>query len=169
MIGLRLATLDLVILAFLVGTCVSFNVAQQISPVRVKPTIGVTPSPLFGAKRQKRYSEALFMTEDPLDPEEIETKEAEVVKEKNEESGEEKRGITKTVLLTVPLFCKFVIVLVIKFLTDLVVFPLLFLYRLAGLAKRRILKLVGKGPKKDDGPNGSSAINGSSAPNGSSG
>ena len=109
------------------------------------------------------------MTEDPLDPEEIETKEAEVVKEKNEESGEEKRGITKTVLLTVPLFCKFVIVLVIKFLTDLVVFPLLFLYRLAGLAKRRILKLVGKGPKKDDGPNGSSAINGSSAPNGSSG
>jgi hypothetical protein len=156
MIGLRLANLNLVILVFLVGTCVSFNVARQISPVRLKPTIGVTPSPLFGAERPKRCSEALFMAEDPLEPEEIETKQSEVVMQKSEESGEEKWGITRTVLLTVPLFCKFVIVLVIKFLTDLIVFPLLWLYRLVGLAKRRILRLVGKGPKKDDAPNGSS-------------
>lgn len=96
------------------------------------------------------------MAEDPLEPEEIETKQSEVVMQKSEESGEEKWGITRTVLLTVPLFCKFVIVLVIKFLTDLIVFPLLWLYRLVGLAKRRILRLVGKGPKKDDAPNGSS-------------
>jgi hypothetical protein len=156
MVGLRTATLNLAILAFLVGTCVSFNVARQISPVRVNPTIGATPSPLFGAKRPKRYSEALFMTGDPLEPEEIETKGAEVVSEQSEESGEEKRGITKTVLLTVPLFCKFVIVLMIKFVTDLIVFPLLFLYRLVGLAKRRIIRLFLKGPKKDDAPNGSS-------------
>lgn len=91
-----------------------------------------------------------------MEPEEIETKEAEIVSEKSEEPGEEKRGITKTVLLTVPLFCKFVIVLIIKFVTDLIVFPLLILYRLAGLAKRRILRLFGKGPKKDDAPNGAS-------------
>jgi hypothetical protein len=155
MVGLRITTLNLVILAFLVGTCVSFNVARQISPVRVKPTIGVTASPLFGAKRPKRYSDPLFMTEDPVEPEEIEAKETEVVSEKSEESGEEKRGITKTVLLTVPLFCKFVIVLMIKIVTDLIIFPLLFLYRLVGLAKRRILRLF-EGPKKDDAPNGSS-------------
>jgi hypothetical protein len=157
MVGLRLATLNLAILALLVGTCVSFNVARQISPVRVKPTIGVALSPLFGAKRPKIYCEALFMTEDPVEPEEIEAKDAEVISKKSEESGEEKRGVTKTVLLTVPLFCKFVIVLLIKLVTDLFVFPLLFLYRLAGLAKRRILRIfAGKGPKKDDAPNGSS-------------
>jgi hypothetical protein len=49
-------------------------------------------------------------------------------------------GLTRTLLLAAPLFCKFVIVLCIKFLTDLVVFPLLFLYRMARLVKRRILK-----------------------------
>ena len=65
----------------------------------------------------------------------------------------DKGGVVKTVLLAVPLFCKFVIVLVIKFLTDLVVFPLLFLYRLARLAKRKVFG----GPKDDlnkPSPNG---------------
>ena len=62
----------------------------------------------------------------------------------NEDGGIQKRdsdkgksGITrKGVLLAVPLFCKFIIVLVIKFATDLVVFPLLLLYRLVRLTKR---------------------------------
>lgn len=52
-------------------------------------------------------------------------------------------GITHTLLLAVPLFCKFAIVLAIKFLTDLVVFPLLFLYKGCRLAKRRIFALFG--------------------------
>jgi hypothetical protein len=48
----------------------------------------------------------------------------------------------------VPLFCKFCIVLLVKFLTDLVVYPLLWLYRLAHLTKNRILKLFGVDTKK---------------------
>lgn len=57
---------------------------------------------------------------------------------------EEKRGVTATILLAVPLLIKFVIVLAIKIATDLVVLPLLLLYRLVRLAKRRFLKLIGK-------------------------
>ena len=63
---------------------------------------------------------------------------------------EEKRGVAKTILV-VPLFCKFVVVLLIKFITDLVVFPLLFLYRLAGIGKRRFLKMIGKGTPEING------------------
>lgn len=58
----------------------------------------------------------------------------------DDDETEGKRGITKTVLLAVPLFCKFVVILLLKFVTDLVVYPLLFLYRLAGTAKRKIMK-----------------------------
>jgi hypothetical protein len=47
----------------------------------------------------------------------------------------------RTVVLAVPLMLKFAIVLLIKFLTDLVVFPLLFTYRGARLAKRRLFRM----------------------------
>ena len=56
-------------------------------------------------------------------------------------------GLKRTLLLAIPLFCKFVVVLLIKFVTDAIVFPLLFLYRLAHITKRKI-KLLFK--KKDD-------------------
>ncbi|GKY94781.1 hypothetical protein MPSEU_000443200 [Mayamaea pseudoterrestris] len=61
-------------------------------------------------------------------------------------------GVARTLLLAAPLFFKFVIVLCIKFLTDLVVFPLLFLYRMARLVKRKILKAVF--PNDDKAKNG---------------
>jgi hypothetical protein len=57
----------------------------------------------------------------------------------------EKKNSTTKRLLTVPLFIKFVAVLLIKFITDLVVFPALFLYRMAHNAKRRLLRLFKKG------------------------
>mmetsp|Transcript_26516 Transcript_26516/g.37376 ORF Transcript_26516/g.37376 Transcript_26516/m.37376 type:complete len:170 (-) Transcript_26516:298-807(-) len=53
-------------------------------------------------------------------------------------------GPLTAALIAVPLFCKFIIVLVIKFLTDLVVYPLLLLYRLARMTKNKLLKLGGK-------------------------
>jgi hypothetical protein len=43
--------------------------------------------------------------------------------------------------MAVPLMLKFALVLMIKFLTDLVVFPLLFTYRGARIMKRRITKI----------------------------
>uniref|UniRef100_A0A7S1Z397 Uncharacterized protein n=1 Tax=Trieres chinensis TaxID=1514140 RepID=A0A7S1Z397_TRICV len=59
-------------------------------------------------------------------------------------------GALAALLLGPPLFAKFVIVLVVKFLTDLVVFPLLFLYRLVRLGKNKVLGLFGGGGGKGD-------------------
>jgi hypothetical protein len=65
----------------------------------------------------------------------------------------------KTAALALPLFCKFLIVMVIKFLTDLVVFPLLMLYRFARLTKRNILGFFRSKTGKDGGNiNGSSSL-----------
>lgn len=58
---------------------------------------------------------------------------------------ERSKGLTRTLFLFVPLLPKFVIVLIIKFLTDLVVFPLLLAYRFARLSKRKILRFLGSG------------------------
>lgn len=63
-------------------------------------------------------------------------------------------------LLTVPLFLKFIAVLLIKFVTDVVVYPLLLFYRLARRTKRKVLRLLG------GGDNGSSSNN-NIKPNGS--
>jgi hypothetical protein len=65
----------------------------------------------------------------------------------------------KTAALALPLFCKFIIVMVIKFMTDLVVFPLLMLYRLTRLTKRRVLGFFRSKTGGKDGGN----INGSSS------
>jgi hypothetical protein len=50
-------------------------------------------------------------------------------------------SLSRTLVLAVPLMLKFVLVLMIKFLTDLVVFPLLFTYRGTRVMKRRIFKI----------------------------
>jgi hypothetical protein len=94
------------------------------------------------------------MTDDSSKEQEDATaEEASETENELDNSTEEKRGLAKTLLL-VPLFCKFVVVLAIKFITDLIVFPLLFLYRLAGQAKRKFLKMIGKGPEVNSKPNG---------------
>lgn len=51
------------------------------------------------------------------------------------------QGVAKTALLTIPLFMKFVAVLLIKFVTDVIVFPILLLYRVAHNGKRKLLRL----------------------------
>ena len=70
----------------------------------------------------------------------------------DDSSGENKEATTKedtenetssgtqksNVILVVPLFCKFMVVLLIKFLTDLVVYPSLLLYRLARRTKQKL-------------------------------
>jgi hypothetical protein len=60
------------------------------------------------------------------------------------------RSLSRTIILAVPLFCKFVVILMIKFVTDLIVFPLLWTYRLVRMAKR---KVFGNNKKVDDGFN----------------
>eukprot|EP00536_Pseudo-nitzschia_multiseries_P005151 jgi/Psemu1/303135/fgenesh1_kg.93_\ len=61
---------------------------------------------------------------------------------------------TNNVILVVPLVMKFMVVLMIKFLTDLVVFPSLFLYRLGRRGKRKIIGLFDRSSSTIK-PNGS--------------
>ena len=61
-----------------------------------------------------------------------------------------KSGFLTAVLLGPPLIAKFIIVLLVKFLTDLVVFPLLLLYRFARSIKKKLLKLIGKGDNEKE-------------------
>ncbi|CAB9500232.1 expressed unknown protein [Seminavis robusta] len=89
--------------------------------------------------RKPTSPSGFFMAEDN------ESSEAEAPAKGEKELDEvDRSSIFKSILLAVPLFCKFIIVLVIKFLTDLVVFPLLILYRLGRRTKRRIMKLFEK-------------------------
>ena len=66
--------------------------------------------------------------------------------EEEDDAEVENKSFAKSMLLTVPLFLKFAAVLMIKFVTDLIVFPLLFLYRLAGVGKRKLLKKLSADP-----------------------
>ena len=92
--------------------------------------------------------QGLFMTTEGQ--EEAESTEVAVGDGNDDDDGaDEKRTITRTVLLTVPLFCKFVIVLLIKFVTDLILFPLLFLYRLMRAARRSIVDKLGSFKKTE--------------------
>lgn len=68
-----------------------------------------------------------------------------------------KKNTTMTVILTIPLFIKFFAVLCIKFLTDAVVFPSLFLYRFLRRTKRKIINLFQQGPGSIK-PNGATPV-----------
>jgi hypothetical protein len=68
-----------------------------------------------------------------------------------------KKNTTMTVILTIPLFIKFFAVLCIKFLTDAVVFPSLFLYRILRKTKRKIISLFQQGPASIK-PNGATPV-----------
>jgi hypothetical protein len=66
------------------------------------------------------------------------------VTKKNEQGNGASNSKRNNAILVLPLFCKFIVVILIKFLTDLVVFPSLFLYRLARRAKRKMIGWFGK-------------------------
>ena len=99
-------------------------------------------SPLFPASQigRRRASPLYFKTPDGNVPETLEDDEED---DDGDDEIEARGGILKILFISVPLFCKFCIVLIVKFLTDLVVYPLLWLYRLAHLTKIRILKFFG--------------------------
>jgi hypothetical protein len=59
-------------------------------------------------------------------------------------------GQKKSSLSLVPLFFKFCVVLAVKFITDVLVFPPLFLWRFIRLIYRNTTKLVRKGSKDEE-------------------
>ena len=73
------------------------------------------------------------------------------------EPEKERSGFINGLVLGSLLLFKFGIVLVVKFLTDLVVFPLLYMFRTFKVAKNKVNELFGK----DDLTNGDK-VNGSS-------
>lgn len=78
------------------------------------------------------------------------------VKEKGDKQ-KERSGLLTALIIGPPLVAKFGIVLLVKFLTDLVVFPLLFLYRMCKIVKNKVLGLfIREDPMKGDKVNGSS-------------
>jgi hypothetical protein len=85
-----------------------------------------------------------------------------VVNEEEEDDDDEvsSSGVTRTLLLAVPLFCKFVLVLMIKFVTDLIVYPLLLLYRGARITKRRVLRMFNGGSSDSSSSSKRKAVNG---------
>lgn len=102
-------------------------------------------SPLFSPLAlSRRPKSALFFKEDDTSPDTIDGED-----DDGDDDVDSQGGILKILFISVPLFCKFCIVLLVKFLTDLVVYPLLWLYRLAHLTKNRILKLFGIDTKKN--------------------
>lgn len=132
----------------------TFQIPRQGAVLATRPlSISYTPkSTLFGNTRPNGAK--MLMKEDANEPEEPEIQTTNDSKTEQSENVEKKR--TRTVLLTIPLFCKFVVVLLLKFATDLVVYPLLFLYRLAGILKRKIKSLLGFGDGKHERMNGES-------------
>lgn len=74
------------------------------------------------------------------------------------EPSKERNGFLTALIYGPPLIAKFGIVLLVKFVTDLVVFPLLLLYRLCKNAKNKVLGMI----KGDDDVMKGDKINGSS-------
>lgn len=148
---------------------ISLNGVQSFST-----SVGrATTSSLFRPIRQPRQSIStaflptthLRMSEDKDDGNEIEAsteRDASAsasasIDEETKKSPKERSGFLTALILGPPLIAKFGIVLLVKLATDLVVFPLLFLYRICKIAKNKIASLF----TSDDMINGD-GINGSS-------
>jgi len=124
-------------------------------------------SPLFRAEmvqlRKTIVNSQLFMTGggESAEGEEAVKQEEKAANEKKDEGDEESTtlinkssrndesgGFFLTLLLAPPLIAKFCIVLLVKFATDAVVYPILWLWRLASRAKRKVLGIFGAGEKR---------------------
>lgn len=106
--------------------------------------------------KKRRLSTVNFMTEKEED-EDVTAKTEGTESTKSESTQiskkeeKERNGFWTALVLGPPLLAKFGIVLLVKFLTDLVVFPLLFLYRICRLAKNKMFGIFRKGGDKVNG------------------
>ena len=161
--------------ASLVASCSAFSVSSQQQQVLSRSQCSVNVSrgrtaqlsPLFRSK----VDPALFMTTGGDDSKDKDTQDAEIVEASASSStssaaevaseGDEKKfdrdnsGLITALVMAPPLIAKFCIVLLVKFLTDVVVYPTLFLFRVGKKLKNKIL-----GRPDDDEEEGLNGING---------
>ena len=97
----------------------------------------------------------LRMTTDDSVPDPLASKEESGATNK-EEVDKNSNSIIRNITIVVPLLLKFSGVLMIKFVTDAIVFPSLFLYRLARRGKRKVVGLFDQSSVSKVQPNGSS-------------
>lgn len=156
MLSLQFLSFALVCIAFHVVQTGSFSLPRrQLIRIRVPRTCSAqthcSGRPLRYQRELDLPSRFMTTTDDQGDRETEEREKADETSETKEPEAPEK-GVAWTVLLTIPLFVKFVAVLLIKFVTDLIVFPALFLYRLAHNGKIKLLQLFRSNDKSK--PNG---------------
>jgi len=132
-----------------IGTAVSPPTpsAQPAPPDLFRSVAGRSHRKLFMTSEDENSEKPAEVSEEETPPAASESSEAKTVAEVAKMGGNKKEGsgLVAALFLGPPLFAKFVIVLIVKFMTDLVVFPLLFLYRMARLGKNKILAMMGKG------------------------
>ena len=93
-----------------------------------------------------RNSQPLRATDEPA--EEVDTSIPSIITDESSEVTDEKDSVKKNGLSLVPLFFKFCVVLAVKFITDVLVFPPLFAWRFFRLVYRNFMRIVlGKGSK----------------------
>jgi len=157
----------LVILFASVCDTLSLSLSLSLSPIRsdysiiTSPLLSQATGPIknssigycYQGRRRRRYT-PLLMTTDNSNNNDTDDKEStsssnnvpffedpnvQARKVMSNGGNKKKKSTSTSVLFTVPLFFKFIAVLCIKFLTDAVVFPSLFLYRLLRRIKRKTI------------------------------
>lgn len=121
---------------------VAFSSPASIFKSRAAIPQSYYPAAAHDSLRVAARSSPLFMAseEEAESPPEEEDTVAVVatIDEKNDEPVEEKKRAKFGILKIIPLFLKFCVVLAVKFVTDVLVFPPLFLWRLVRLMFRRL-------------------------------
>jgi hypothetical protein len=145
--------LTVVLLAIAATPCVLAWAPVQktmLYTTRVRRRHPITTFQKFAASACSHQSSRLDMTVDEHSDKETQEQSTSLDARPTGNDNNNDRSLSRTIILAVPLFCKFVVILMIKFVTDLIVFPLLWTYRLVRMAKR---KVFGKKKKVDDGFN----------------
>ena len=122
----------------------------RLSPLFLPPTTNTKKMDLCLAQSDPSLRMLPLSMVSDNDSNDSSDKEANGIEEKNRESETRAAdgNLLKNVFLMVPLLAKFVVVLVVKFITDIIVFPLLILYRLVQKMKNSIWSILTN--KKDE-------------------
>lgn len=104
-----------------------------------------TATPSFTTRYNEEYDAAASSND-----EKNKKKSKSIKTQAKEDDSSSTSGLRNALIMGPPLFLKFCVVLIVKFLTDVIIFPLLFLYRILRLMKVRIFLLFRRGEKTNE-------------------